>query len=56
MLDVADGMVIDLVVGLRHHLFQAVNNEAFYCVALDEFEDDGLEEGQHRSKAFYRSL
>ena len=56
MLDVADSVVIDLVVGFRHHLLKAVNDEPLYSSALDEFEDDGLKESQHRSKTFSKSL
>ena len=56
MLDVADSVVIDLVVGFRHHLLEAVNDEPLYSSALDEFEDDGLKESQHRSKTFSKSL
>ena len=56
MLDIADGVVIDLVVGFRHHLLKAVNDEPLYSGALDELEDDGLKESQHRSRVFSKSL
>ena len=45
-----------LVVGFRHNLLKAVTDEPLYRSALDEFEDDGLEESQHRSKTFSKSL
>ncbi len=56
MLDITDSVVIDLVVGFRHHLLKAVNDKPLYSSALDEFKDDGLEESQHRSRVFSKSL
>ena len=56
MLDVADSVVIDLVVGLSDHLFQQVDDQTLHGFALYEVEDDRLEKSEHRSKGFSKSL